>query len=385
MGATNISIGRYPGVFSPLSVRNLTFRNRVFFPSFGIDMASTDGRFSDDLLHFYTGISASGCGFLLLGNASVSPESILQLRGLRMHEASHGHAVAPFIDHARKLGTVVGIQLQHYGPQATTEHIGPSELLSPSGIGSALFKRLDPCYAVRGMTLADIEIVKGQFARSASLAYAAGARLIQLQASNGYLLSSFMSPYSNKRLDEYGGSLIKRARFLVEVVQSVRRAVGEHAVLSVRLGADDGIGELGTLPTDFEQIIPMLERCGVDMFEISIGTAETAFNTGRTPEMIQKMADVVRTIRGFASAPVGFAGLIDGLGDAERIISSGAADFVGMGRALFADNDLIRKTLAGQESSIFRCLWDGQCSKDKFNPKYSRVYCCVNPKYLRPA
>lgn len=96
------------------------------------------------------------------------------------------------------------------------------------------------------------------------------------------------------------------------------------------------------------------------------------------------MVDVVSTIRGFASVPVGFAGLIDGLGDAERIISSGVADFVGMGRALFADNDLIRKTLAGQESTIFRCLWDGQCSKDKFNPKYSRVYCCVNPKYLRP-
>lgn len=288
MGAQNTSTGRYPGVFSPLSVRDLTFRNRLFFPSFGIDMANTDGSFSDDLLQFYKGISASGCGFLLLGNSSVSPESILQLRGLRMHEASHGHSVAPVIEHARRLGTVVGIQLQHYGPQATTEHIAPSELLSPSGIGSVLFERMDPHYAVREMTLEDIETVKGQFAHSAALAYAAGARLVQLQASNGYLLSSFMSPFSNKRLDEYGGSLLKRARFLVEVVQGVRRAVGEHAVLSVRLGADDGIGELGTLPTDFEKIVPMLERCGVDMFEVSIGTAETAFNTGRTPGMIKK-------------------------------------------------------------------------------------------------
>lgn len=384
MGARNMPSDLYPGVFSPLKVRELKLRNRLFFPSFGIDMANIDGTFSDDLERFYLGIAESGCGFLLLGNSSVSPESILQLRGLRLHEASHGQAVAPFIERARKLGTVVGVQLQHYGFQATTEHIGSRELLSPSGIGSALFKRMDPRYAVKEMTLADIELVKEQFARSAALAYAAGARLIQLQASNGYLLSSFMSPYSNKRLDGYGGSLLKRARLLVETVQCVRQAVGGGTTLSVRLGADDGIGEMGTLPTDFEHIVPVLEKCGVDMFEVSIGTAETAFNTGRTPEMIKKMSDVVRTIKGFASVPVGFAGLIDGLGDAERVISSGAADFVGMGRALFADNDLIRKTLAGKDSAIFRCRWDGQCSKDKFNPKYSRVYCCVNPNYLRP-
>jgi 2,4-dienoyl-CoA reductase-like NADH-dependent reductase (Old Yellow Enzyme family) len=384
MGSQNSSSGLYPGVFSPLKIRELKFRNRLFFPSFGIDMANTDGCFSADLLEFYQGISESGCGFLLLGNSSVSPESILQLRGLRMYDANHSQAVVPLIEHARRVGTVVGIQLQHYGFQATTEHVGSRELLSPSGIGSSVFKQMDPNYVVREMTLADIEVVKGQFARSASLAYAAGARLIQLQASNGYLLSSFMSPNSNKRLDGYGGSLLKRARFLVEIVQSVRRAIGEGAVLSVRLGADDGIGDTGTVPSDFEHIVPMLERCGVDMFEISIGTAETAFNTGRTPEMIEMMASVVRTIKGFASVPVGFAGLIDGLSEAERIISSGAADFVGLGRALFADNDLIHKTLEGQDSTIFHCRWDGRCSKDKFNSDYSRVYCCVNPKYLRP-
>ena len=100
--------------------------------------------------------------------------------------------------------------------------------------------------------------------------------------------------------------------------------------------------------------------------------------------MIEKMMSVVRVIREFSSVPIGFAGLVDSLKSAEEILSSGVADFVGMGRALFADNDLIHKTLAGRDAAIFRCRWDGQCSKDKFNPKYSRVYCCVNPKYIRP-
>lgn len=384
MDANTFPSDQYPRIFSPLKIRTLEFKNRLFFPSFGIDMANPDGSFSNDLHEFYEGLIKSGCGFVLLGNSSVSPQSILQLQGLRMHNAHHAHAISPFIEYARQLGVIVGVQLQHYGFQATTQNITSGELLSPSGLGSSVFKKMDPRYAVREMSRDDIAQVKGQFAHAASLAHAAGARLIQLQASNGYLLSSFMSRHSNRRCDEYGGTLVNRARFLIETVQGVRDAISDGAVLSVRLGADDGIGETGTLPIDFEHVIPALEKCGVDMLEISLGTAETAFNVGRTEEMIEKIMGVVRVIRQFSSVPIGFAGLIDSLKSAEEFLAFGVADFVGMGRALFADNDLIHKTLAGHESTIFRCRWDGLCSKDKFNPKQSRIYCCVNPKYLRP-
>ena len=221
MGAQTSPLDQYPRILSPLKIRALDFKNRLFFPSFGIDMANPDGSFSDDLRGFYEGMAESGCGFLLLGNSSVSPQSILQLQGLRMHDAHHARAISPFIEYARQLGVIAGVQLQHYGAQATTQHITSGELLSPSGLGSSVFKKMDPRYAVREMSRDDIAQVKGQFAHAASLAHAAGARLIQLQASNGYLLSSFMSRHSNRRCDEYGGTLFNRARFLIETVQGV--------------------------------------------------------------------------------------------------------------------------------------------------------------------
>lgn len=374
----------YPNINRPMSIRSLFFKNRLFFPSFGVDLADSDGCFSADLHEFYKGIADSGCGFFLLGNSSVSPESILQPRGLRMHDESHAAAVAPFIEHCSRQGAVVGMQLQHYGAQAVTTHIRGKSLLSPSGISSPTFQRIDSNYAVKAMTQADIDVVTQQFIRAASLSYRVGVKMIQLQASNGYLLSSYLSPHTNVRMDEYGGTPMKRAKILQDIVRGIRREIGSDAVLSVRLGADDGIGEKGLMPKDLAEVIPMLEQSGLDMLEVSIGTAETSYNIGRTDEMMNKMAVVVRTIKKFATVPVGFAGLVANLSQAEQLISTGAADFVGMGRALFADNELIHKTLTGQEDKIFRCRWDGQCSRDKFNPNYSRIYCCVNPKYLRP-
>jgi 2,4-dienoyl-CoA reductase-like NADH-dependent reductase (Old Yellow Enzyme family) len=375
---------RFPMLLAPAVIRGVQLRNRLFFSSMGIDRANEDGSLSTDLFDFYRGVAAGGCGFVMLGNATVSPDSIFQPRGLRMYDQRHADAVGRLVQTCAHAGVVVGVQLQHYGAQATTTHVAGQALLSPSGVASPSFEARDPHYRVREMSLADIASVRQQFVDAASMSVRAGARLVQLQASNGYLLSSFVSPHTNRRSDEYGGSPERRARLLAEIIEGIRATVGEQVVLSVRLGVDDGIGTRGSLPADFGCVVAMLERSGIDLIEVSIGTAETHYNSGRTEAMKSYIASAVAAIKACASVPVGFAGLTASLQEAEELIANGTCDFVGMARALFADNDLVKKTLEGREHEIHRCLWDGKCTTDKFNPRYDRVYCCVNPKYLRP-
>lgn len=374
----------FPRLLTPLRLRGVTLKNRLFFPAMGIDLANADGSFSDELADFYLRMARGGCGLVVLSNASVSPDSILQQHGLRLFEAHQAQALGEFLRQADQTEAIVAVQLQHYGGQATTVRTG-KPVLTPSGIASASAAKRDADYRTQRMSLSDIETVKQQFAYAARLAVQAGARFVQMQASNGYLLSSFLSPYTNRRDDEYGGSPRRRARFVAEVVAAVRKELGPERALGLRVGINDCIGAEGMVVDDMRDIVPLLEEAGADFLEASISVAET-FHTliDRTPERQAFLEEQLREFRRYTTVPVGFAGFVDSLEKAEHYLATGLTDMVGMARALFADNELIVKTLSGRAQEIDRCLWDGKCFRDKSNPAYGRVYCCVNPHYKRP-
>jgi 2,4-dienoyl-CoA reductase-like NADH-dependent reductase (Old Yellow Enzyme family) len=376
---------RYPKVLAPLTLRGVTFANRLFFAPMGVDLAGHDGSLSAALAEFLDGLVLSGCGAVILSNATVTRDSILQPKGLRMFSSAHADSMRAFLARASAQGVVAGIQLQHYGGQGTTTFTRGQPLLTPSGVGSKAVAKLDPRYRTRIMSLDDIGLVQKQFAESARLCRDAGAKLVQLQASNGYLLSSFLSKFTNQRSDGYGGSPMARARMVVETVRAVRQALGDEVVLGLRIGIDDGLGPEGPVPDDLQDVIPELESAGVDMFEASFCVADTFSQlAGRSPEVIGALYEKVSKVRGYCRIPLGFAGYVDSVRSAEALMNAGTADMVGMARALFADNELVLKTVEGREQDIHLCLWDGKCFKDKYNPRFDRVYCCVNPKYKRP-
>lgn len=378
-------IAQFPHALSRLQVRGVTFQNRLFFPAMGVDLANHDGTLSEPLRSFLDGMVHGGCGAVILSNATVSRDSILQPKGLKLFTSSHAKSLQKFVSESQEQGVVIGIQLQHYGGQGTTTYTRGQALLTPSGIGSKSLKKLDPKYRTHIMTQEDIDLVISQFVTSAKLCREAGAKLIQLQASNGYLLGSFLSKFTNKRMDQYGGCAEGRARLLIDVVKAIRCEIGDEIVLGLRIGIDDFLNEEGMLPEDLKNVIPLLEDAGADMFEASFGIADTfKVLSDRSPEMLKTIFDQVAKVKSYSRSPVGFAGFVDGLPSAEELITDGVADLVGMARALFADNDLILKTVEGKEADVYRCLWDGKCFKDKYNPRFDRVYCCVNPKYKRP-
>lgn len=376
---------QFKHVLTPMEVRGHRIKNRLFFAPMGLDLANRDGTFSDELFDFYSDIIQGGCGFLVLSNASVSQDSILQPNGLRLFNETQAASLGLIVRRAQEAQSLVGVQLQHYGGQGVTTYSRGKEMLTPSAVPCATLKKKDSRYRVRAMSLEDIALVKAQFVESARLAELSGAKLIQLQASNGYLLSSFQSPATNLRTDEYGGDAVARGRFLLEIIEAIRTEIAPSTILSVRLGIDDYLGKQGTVATDFETLIPRYEAAGIDLIETSICVADTfSVMTGDAPEVRELLHSATKTIKSYSTVPVGFAGLVRSVEQAEEILENGVADFVGMARALFADNDLIKKTLEGRHDEINWCLWDGKCFKDKHNPRYQRVYCCVNPKYKRP-
>ncbi len=377
---------RYARAMAPLTLRGVTLKNRVVLAAMGLDMAEIDGSFSQDLAAFYRGVIAGGTGTIILSNASVSAQSALLPKALKLLNDDHVQALAPFIAEAARQDVVIGVQLQHYGGQGTTHLTRRRPTLSPSGIGCNSLRKLDPFYRVRAMTEEDLHIVRQEFVDAAKRAVAAGARLVQLQASNGYLLSSFLSKATNQRSDAYGGDAVKRARFVIDVVQGVRAAIGDDVVLGLRIGLNDYLGDEGLVPADLDPVIPMLEEAGVDLFEASFCVADTFSKlSNNTPELRAELTAQVKRFRARARVPVGFAAFVGSLAEGCALIEDEVVDFIAMARALLADNDLVAKELAGREDEVHRCLWDGQCFKDKYNPRFQRVHCCVNPKYLRPA
>lgn len=358
--------------------RHLHLKNRVYFAPMGIDLGR-HGCLTSEMLKFYQDIIDGGCAMVVLANSAVDSSTRLHEGGLCLYDDVHVRHLAPLIDYGRKKGCPVIVQLQHYGAQGDRTRSG-SEQLTPS---RATPGKSQP--GVRVMTHDNIRAVCSQFGHAARLAKQAGARMVQLQASNGYLLSSFLSPYSNRRTDRYGGSPLRRARLLFEVIDAIVEATKGSVDISVRLGIDDCLGDRGQQPALLEQVIPALDRAGVSALMCSIAIRETFHYMLRADPRVQAMlVHGVRYVRGLTSLPVGFAGFTGSLAQAEDLLGSGVADLVGMSRALFADNDLVNKSLMGRPDSVNACRFDGNCFRDKSNPNLDRVYCCVNEKYKRP-
>ena len=193
----------YSNVLSSFRIKSISFPNRIYFPPFGIDMANADGCFSDDLNKFYSGVLSGGYGLVIIGNASVSEDSTIGNQGLQLCNIKQAAALKEFVQQNERHQSVIGIQLQHYGGQGV--RLSKEVLLSPSAIVSRPSMQRNESYEIKIMTQEDIDCVKQEFVRSAILACDAGIRYIQLQASNGYLLSSFISPLTNHRKDRYPG------------------------------------------------------------------------------------------------------------------------------------------------------------------------------------
>ncbi|MEW6484876.1 MAG: NADH:flavin oxidoreductase [Pseudomonadota bacterium] len=372
-------------LFSGLQINQGIFlNNRLFFSSVGLDLANEDGSFSDELYSFYKNMIDGEMGMVNIGNSTVSPTSRLHATGLALYNSKHAKGLEPIISYAAQKNVLLVIQLQHYGAQGSSRRTG-TPLLSPSGQHCKKMARKFPDDAVAVMSQEQITDVINDFAHAATLVKKAGGKAVQIQAGNGYLISSFLSPYTNHRDDEYGGSDKNRGRILFEIINEIQLRTNNELTVFVRLGIDDCFDEdVGQKPHFMKFIVQELERLGVAGIECSLCIGETfnRFLNGYDQSIKNRLFEGSKLIKTYTTKiPVGCTGLVSSIDDAESLLKQYKLDYIGMARALLADPKLLPKYKENIQGHI--CRFDGYCFRDKSNPELDRVYCCVNPEYLR--
>jgi 2,4-dienoyl-CoA reductase-like NADH-dependent reductase (Old Yellow Enzyme family) len=323
-------------LFTPFELNDTTVRNRVWVSPM-CEYSAVDGVPNDWHLVHLGSFARGGVGLVFTEATAVTPEGRISPADTGIWNDEQQAAWSRIVDFIHAQGAVAGIQLAHAGRKASTrppwesrggvsdEH-GGWEPVAPSAAGFPGLR--EP----RAMSAEEIAGTAEAFARAAQRALAAGFDVLELHAAHGYLLHQFLSPLSNRRSDEYGGSFENRVRLLLEVVASVRAAVPAGTPLVVRLSATDWT-EGGWDADDSVRLAGLLRDAGVALIDVSTGgnvLADIPVGPGYQVEF-------ARRIREEAGIATGAVGLITEPKQAEEIVTDGSADVVLLARALLRD------------------------------------------------
>ncbi len=325
-------------LFSGFRLRELAFRNRIFVSPM-CQYSCIDGVPNDWHLVHLGSRAVGGAGLVMVEASGVSPEGRISPQDMGIWSQAQRDAFRPIAQFIKEQGAVPGIQLAHAGRKASTDvpwrgggplapGQGDWQPLAPSALP------FTPAHAVpRALTAADIDVVVRQFAEAASRALSAGFETVEIHMAHGYLLHEFLSPLSNRRTDEYGGSLENRARLPLTVARAVRAAWPAHLPVLARISASDWVDG----GWDLEQSIRLaqwLRDAGIDLIDCSSGglTADARIPAG--PGFQVPFAAAIRAQAGIATGAVG---MITDPFQAEQIVATGQADVVLMAREFLRD------------------------------------------------
>ena len=357
----------------------MLFRSLAFLPmTTGL---VDDYAIIDAFVDFYQQRAKGGVGLTAIGSAYVC-----DLSGCTPQYPTAGKAAGIWDDRfiagwtkvadaIREAGSVSCVQLQicyEWRADATKplESVGPSD-----GPGGPFVKHL------RELTVPEIELMVTQYGDAALRAKKAGIDMIEVHAGIGYQVARFLSSFSNRRTDAYGGTLAKRTRFLTDIIDEIHARVGEDYPVMVRISADDFMPG-GNRIADTQQIIPIVERHGVVAWSIQAGFHEA-------PKMLvnqfvpeANFVDLARQCKQVTTLPVLTAYRINSIERCEQVIADGTADLVGMARQFIADPEFAVKAEHGHAEQIRRCIVCSRCLDNIFVGK--TVQCSINPQVAHP-
>jgi 2,4-dienoyl-CoA reductase-like NADH-dependent reductase (Old Yellow Enzyme family) len=326
-------------LFTPFPLRGVTLPNRIGVSPM-CQYSCVDG-FANDWHFVHLGSRAvGGAGLVIAEATAVVPEGRISPQDLGLWTDAHAEPLSRIAHFVAGQGSVPGIQLAHAGRKsstkrpwegdgaATPEEGGWTEVFAPSAIP---FSEKYP--RPKALTIAGIQRIVGAFSECAARAVKAGFRLIEIHAAHGYLLHEFLSPLTNHRTDEYGGSLENRSRALSEVVTAVRARIPEGMPLFVRVSVTDW-AEGGLVPEDVIEVARQLKSLGVDLIDCSSGGAVPEQKITIGPGYQTGFAERVRSQ---ADIPTAAVGMITSSTQAEHILTTGQADMVLLAREELRD------------------------------------------------
>ena len=316
-------------LFSPFTLRGVTLGNRIAMAPMCMYSAGQDGCATDFHLAHLAARAMGGVGLIITEATAVESRGRISLNDLGLWDDAQVESLGRIVRLCKSLGAKVCSQLAHAGRKAwsATNGIGPQPPVAPSALA------FDAGWAVpHEVTLADLDGIVAAYRAAAERAVRAGFDAIEVHAAHGYFPHQFLSPLSNRRTDEYGGSLENRARMLLRVVDAVRTVEPESQPLSVRLSCTDWV-EGGLTVDDQVQVARWLKIHGVDLVHCSSGgsTASTPPVGPGYPGYQVPFAERIRREAGIATMTVG---RITTPEMAEEIVGNGRADLVALGREL---------------------------------------------------
>lgn len=339
---------KFNNLFSPLKIGQLSLRNRIIMAPLYLGYAGEGGRVSKLLLDYYREMASSGVSLVVVENATVDhPEGSGSNRTIRADTDDNLAGLKQLAATIKQEGALACLQINHAGRFA-----GCAQPVAPSAVET--FGRLP-----RALSKKEIGEIVGKFVAAALRVKNAGFDMVELHGGTGYLLAQFVSPRTNKREDEYGGTLENRQRFPLEVLSAVKDAVGEFPV-GYRFLADEWLAD-GLKLEESTQFAQSLPSAGAAYISVMGGTYESFF----LPEIIERcknkgyMVDLAAAVKEMVAVPIITAGRVDTGEVAEHIIASGKADLIGLARVLWTDPKWPQKVEQGRENEILHC--DPEC------------------------
>ncbi|AND41341.1 NADPH dehydrogenase NamA [Cytobacillus oceanisediminis] len=309
-------------LFSPLTIKGITFKNRIVMaPMCMYSSHNEDGMVENWHRTHYTSRAVGQVGLIILEATAVTPQGRISPQDLGIWNDDHIAGLKELTGLMKEHGALAGIQLAHAGRKATVE----GEILAPSAI--AFNEKMK---TPKEMTKEEVSETVEAFKKGAERAKKAGFEVIEIHAAHGYLINEFLSPLSNKRSDEYGGSAENRYRFLREVIEAVKTVWG--GPLFVRVSAHDYHDE-GLTAEDYAEMGKWMKEQGVDLIDVSSGAVVPA-RINSYPGYQVKFSE---TIKEGANIQTGAVGLITSGLQAEEILQNGRADLIFIARELLRD------------------------------------------------
>lgn len=363
----------YRCLYSPIKIGPMEVPNRFVVPPMGNNFANSDGSWSDQSRAYYEARAAGGFGLITIEATVVhrgakggplkpclySDDSILSLRAV--------------VDACHKHGSKVSVQLQNAGPEGNAKNAG-APLQAASPIPAACGRDVPEEVPTEKV----YELVRG-YGDAAERALRAGADAVEVHMAHGYLVSSFISPRTNKRIDEFGGSFENRMRFPRLILEEIRRRVGDGMAVLCRINAADE--EPGGIDVNDACVIARyLEECGADALHVSRAVhLRDEFMWAPTSVHAGFNADMVAKIKGCISIPVISVGRFTDPYLSELLVEQGKCDLVAFGRQSLADPEMPRKFAEGRKEDVMPCIACLQgCVANMYAGKPIR--CLANPR-----
>jgi len=369
---------KFPNLFKPIQIKEALIRNRVVMAPMNTDYAGPQGEVTNQLTDYYAERAKGGVGLIITSAAAVDPKAKKRKGELCVYHDDFIAGLTKLASSVQMEGAKIFLQVVHVGRELVSgttlkfkEAVGPSSLPHPlTG---------EPC---RELTVDEIAEIRDKFISAARRTKEAGFDGVAVHGAHGYLLTQFTHPYSNRRLDKYGGGFEGRIRFPLEVVKGIRAEVGDNFLISYRMNGNEFIEPGAQL--DYDESPSFAQKIAeyVDLINVSTGSGQTPQTTRKLIPLMSAprgcYAHLARAVKEVVNVPVICVGRINTPEVAESILDRGDADMVAIGRGLIADPHWANKAKQGEVDEIRRCVACNQgCMEYLIQEK--KVTCIHNP------